>query len=71
MNPHALIHKLAAFKGWQLIKAIDDIKSIVEPLGYSVNVTGGLVNVGSIDNEPTRLNVRIDADSIIKSFSIG
>lgn len=71
MTPHALISKLQSFKGWQLIKAIDDIKSIAEPLGYSVNVTGGMFRVGSIDNEPMRLNVRIDADSIIRSFSIG
>ncbi|MCC8968180.1 hypothetical protein H8A95_39225 [Bradyrhizobium sp. Pear76] len=71
MTKTALLRELERFKGEQLINAIDQIKSVAAPLGYSVNVTDPAFNTGSIDREPKRLNVHTDAESIVKSFSFG
>jgi hypothetical protein len=72
MSDHALIHKLQPFKGKMLIDCIDKIKFIAELNGgYRVNVIDPKYNTGSIDNEPDRLNVRIDKESFIISFTIG
>ena len=69
MSDHALIRNLQPFIGKQIIDHIDEIKSIAD--GYSVNVMDPVFNGLAIDNEPKRLNVRTDKDSVITSFTIG
>jgi hypothetical protein len=67
----ALIAELQPYTGKQLIDAIDNIQSIADAHGYSVNVIDPDFNTTSIDNEATRLNVRTDKNSIITSFTVG
>jgi hypothetical protein len=71
VSTHTLLAKLDPFKGKQLITCIDDIQTIADEHGYSVNVIDPEFNTASIDNEATRLNVRTDKDSVITSFTIG
>lgn len=71
MTAHTLIQQLQPFKGKQIINCIDDIQMIADQHGYSVNVIDPEFNTASIDNEPKRLNVRTDKDSVIISFTIG
>ncbi len=71
MSDRALIDKLQRFKGKQIIACIDEIETIAHGLFYSVNVIDPEFNTASIDNEPTRLNVRTDRQSVITSFTIG
>lgn len=66
---HALIAKLAPFKGKQVIACFDDISKIAA--GYSINIIDPEFNTGSIDEDARRLNVRTDKDSVITSFTIG
>lgn len=66
-----LIASLARFKGRQIITCCDDLESIAHKAGLSVNIIDPAFNTGNIDNDPTRLNIRTDENSIIKSFSIG
>jgi hypothetical protein len=63
--------KLLHFKGKQIIDCADQIEAIAERLGYAVNVMDPAFNGPSIDEEPNRLNVRTDKNSIITSFTIG
>lgn len=71
MTAHSLIDKLDRFKGKQIKDAIDEITSIADQYEFVVNVMDPLFNTASIDNEPNRLNVRTDKDSVITSFTIG
>jgi hypothetical protein len=71
MSALTLIHKLETYKGKQLISAVDDIKELAKRMGYSVNIIDPEFNLGSIDNDYSRLNVRTDANSVIRSFTIG
>lgn len=64
------LEQLQAFKGKHIINAIDEIKTLVGP-HYAVNVMDPLFNLGPIDHDPRRLNVRTDEDSRITSFTIG
>lgn len=66
-----LIKKLAIFKGQSLIAAIDSVKEMAEPLGYSINVLDPEFNTRSIDYDSKRLNVWVDTKSVIRSFTIG
>jgi hypothetical protein len=67
----ALIASLAPFKGRQIITCIDDIQIIADAHSFSVNIIDPAFNTGSIDNDPKRLNVRTDENSVITSFTIG
>lgn len=69
MTPHRLIEKLLLFKGKMIKDCIDEISSIA--IGYTVNIMDPTFNTFAIDNESNRLNVKIDNNSIITSFTIG
>jgi len=71
VTARALIQKLQPFEGKQLIACIDEITAIATSLHFSVNVIDPAFNVSSIDEDPWRLNVRTDRDSIITKFTIG
>ncbi len=71
MSDRALIDKLQRFKGKQIIDCSDEIKRLACADGFSVNIMDPEFNTPSIDNEPTRLNVRTDRQSVITSFTIG
>lgn len=71
MSSKALIEKLQQFKGKRLIDCADAIISTATEMKFSVNVIDPEFNMGSIDEDPARLNVRTDANSIITSFTIG
>ncbi len=71
MSERALMAELQPYLGSKLIDYADEIETIAGGLGYSVNVLDPEFNTGSIDNEPTRLNVRTDRQSVITSFTIG
>lgn len=71
VTARVLIEKLQPFIGKQIIACTDDIESIAHALGYSVNIIDPQFNTGSIDQEPTRLNIRTDKDSVITSFTVG
>jgi hypothetical protein len=67
----ALIAELAPFKGQEIKDCIDLIETTAHAAGFSVNVIDPQFNSGSIDNDPKRLNVRVDQNSVITSFTIG
>jgi hypothetical protein len=69
MTVNDLIQALQPLKGKRASDCIDDITKIAR--GYVINVMDPLFNVGPIDNDPSRLNVRTDEDSRITSFTIG
>lgn len=66
---HALIAKLAPFKGKQVITCFDEIAKIAA--GFSINIIDPEFNTGSIDEDARRLNIRTDGNSVITSFTIG
>jgi hypothetical protein len=66
MSP--LIHRLEIYKGCKINDCIDAIIQV--SAGYSVNVMDPTINIGPIDNNNHRLNVKTE-DGIVKSFSIG
>jgi hypothetical protein len=63
--------ELYPFKGKQIIECFNDIQEIAHLHGLRVNVMDPEMNKTNIDNEPDRLNVRTDKDSVITSFTIG
>jgi len=67
---HDTLNQLHAFKGKQIIDVIDEINTLVGP-DVTVNIMDPLFNLGPIDHDPRRLNIRTDADSRITSFSVG
>lgn len=69
MTPRQLIEKLAPFKGKMIKDCIDEISSIA--IDYTINIMDPTFNTLAIDNESNRLNVKIDNNSIITSFTIG
>jgi hypothetical protein len=71
MTARSLMHDLAPLKGKQIKDCADQIEAIAAKHHFSVNVMDPEINTGSIDNEPRRLNVRTDKDSVITSFTIG
>jgi hypothetical protein len=71
MSPRALINRLYHFRGKQIIDCIDKIQTIADLSGYTVNVMDPAFNVGPIDNDPYRLNIRTDGNSVITSFTVG
>lgn len=71
MSRASLMADLQAFVGRKLNDCIDKIQTLARGHRYSVNVIDPEFNIGSIDNDESRLNVRQDGEGIIKSFSVG
>lgn len=71
MSRASLMASLHPFVDKPVLYYVDMIKTIAERHRYSVNIIDPEFNVGSIDNDESRLNVRTDKDGVIKSFSIG
>ena len=71
MNHAYLMADLQKFVGKPINHCIDDLESVAHKHRYSVNIIDPQFNVGSIDNDDDRLNVRTDKDGKIISFSIG
>lgn len=69
MTPQALLHTLLPFKGIRIVDCIDDITQAAD--GYTVNVMDPNFNIGPIDNDTRRLNVRTDESGRVTSFTIG
>ena len=63
--------ELYRFKGKQIIECFNEIQEIAVAYGLRVNVMDPEINKINIDNEPDRLNVKTDKDSVIQSFTIG
>ena len=66
-----MFDELRPFVGTTLIASIDAIERIAAAHRYSVNVIDPQINIGSIDEDPKRLNVRIDDASVITLLTIG
>lgn len=67
-----VMSELHPFMGKQIIDCSKDIEIIARYHGLRVNVMDPKINnKNSIDNEPDRLNVRTDKNSVITSFTIG
>jgi hypothetical protein len=71
MTARALIRKLKPFEGKQIIDAYDEIKAIAEGNGFTVNIRDPDYNIFPIMDDPKRLNVRTDKDSVITGFTVG
>lgn len=71
MSRASLMADLQSFVGRKLNDCIDKIATIATGHRYSVNIIDPEFNIGSIDNDESRLNVRQDKDGKIISFSIG
>jgi hypothetical protein len=71
MRRHSILRELEPFKGRQLIDVADEMKAIAEKAGYRINPMDTEINKSEIDVEDDRIDVRIDKDSNILSFSIG
>jgi hypothetical protein len=71
MTRHPLMEEMRPFVGTRLIESIDKIAGIAARHRCTVNVIDPKFNTWSIDEEPLRLNVRTDNDSVIKMFTIG
>jgi hypothetical protein len=71
MTHLGIMTELYRFKGKQVIECFNDIQEIARAYGLSVNVMDPEINKINIDNEPDRLNVKTDKDSVITSFTIG
>ena len=59
----------STYKGRKIYQYIEEITRIAE--GYEVNVMDPEFNMGPIDNESNRLNIKTDKNGKIKQFSIG
>jgi hypothetical protein len=64
-----LIHRLQIFRGLKVIDCIDRITQV--GIGYSINVMDPSINIGPIDNDNHRLNVKTDSNGVIVKFTIG
>lgn len=71
MSHLGIMIELYRFKGKQIIECFNDIQEIALQYGLHVNVMDPEINKVNIDNEPDRLNVKTDKDSVITSFTIG
>jgi hypothetical protein len=71
MSRSSLMADLQKYVGHAIIECEDGIEQIAKRHGYSVNVIDPDFNVGSIDNDESRLNVRTNRDGVVFSFSIG
>ena len=71
MTQYDFIARMEGFKGKQIIHCYDEIAALAKAHGYLINVSDPMINTHNIDNEPNRLNVRTDKDSVIVSFTIG
>jgi hypothetical protein len=69
-RPPVLDH-LRPFVGKTLIESIDEITRIAASHRYTVNIVNPQFRKVDIDEEPLRLNVRTDKDSMITMFTIG
>ena len=64
-----MMHRLEMFRGEPVEDCIDKIGQVA--FGYEINVMDPTVNIGPIDNDNRRLNVRTNQSGIITSFTIG
>ena len=64
-----MMHRLEGFKGEPVEDCIDKISQVA--FGYEINVMDPTVNIGPIDNENRRLNVKTNSSGIITGFTIG
>jgi hypothetical protein len=71
MSHLEIMIELHPLKGRQVIYCAKDIEIIARKYGLYVNVMDPDFNTAPIDNDAKRLNVRIDSDSKIISFTIG
>jgi hypothetical protein len=71
MSRAALMAELQTYIGHAIIECADAIEKIAERHKYSLNVIDPDFNIGSIDNDESRLNVRTNRDGVVISFSIG
>ena len=71
MSRAFLMSELQGYSGHAIIECADAIEKIAKRHRYSVNVIDPDFNIGSIDNDESRLNVRTNRDGVVISFSIG
>lgn len=71
MSRSSLMADLQTYIGHAIIECGDAIETIAARHKYSVNIIDPDYNVGSIDNDESRLNVRTNRDGVVISFSIG
>ena len=71
MSRSSLMADLQTYIGHAIIECADAIEKIAKRHRYSLNVIDPDFNVGSIDNDESRLNVRTNRDGVVISFSIG
>jgi hypothetical protein len=66
-----VLDQLRPFVGKTLIESIDEITRIAGSHRYTVNIVNPQFKKVDIDEEPLRLNVRTDRDSVVTMFTIG
>ena len=71
MSRPPVLDQLRPFVGKTLIESIDEITRIAASHRYTVNIVNPQFKRVDIDEEPLRLNVRTDKDSMIIMFTIG
>jgi hypothetical protein len=71
MSRPPILDQLRPFVGKTLIESIDEITRIAASHRYTVNIVNPEFKRVDIDEEPLRLNVRTDRDSVITMFTIG
>ncbi len=71
MTRHPLMDAMRPFVGKPLLTSIDEIMKIAAAHRFTTNIIDPQFNPGSIDEDPLRLNVRTDKDSMITMFTIG
>lgn len=70
MNARTLMEKLEPFKGEEWIDVVDEINRIALAHSYTINVIDPDAP-GNLDQDFSRLNVRINKQFVITSFTIG
>jgi hypothetical protein len=71
MSRSSLMADLQTYIGHAIIECADAIEKIAKAHRYSLNIIDPDFNIGSIDNDESRLNVRTNRDGVVISFSIG
>lgn len=71
MSRPPVLDQMRPFVGKMLIESIDEITRIAASHRYTVNIVNPQFKKVDIDEEPLRLNVRTDKDSMIIMFTIG
>lgn len=72
MSRASMMADLQKYVGHAIIECADAIEAIAKRYRYDkVNVIDPDFNIGSIDNDESRLNVRTNRDGVVISFSIG